>query len=698
MNEKIGRTHLERRAVVYLRQSTMKQVHECRESTARQYGLRQRAIDLGWSPDAVQVVDEDLGRSGTSTAGREGFLRLAEDVAHGRVGAIFALEPSRFARSSADWHRLVEICGLTNVLIADEIGVYAPRDPNDRLLLGLKGQMSEAEQYWMRLRLQGGKLTKARRGDLYISPATGYQWDRTTSRLRLDPDEHVQLAVRLVFERFRIDGSACGVVRHFAANGLRVPARRGTGDIVWVTPRRNTVLCMLRNPVYAGAYAFGRRQETLVLLDGETRRRRLTTLPEESWKACLRDHHPAYISWEQFMANKEKLIQNRSNHASPEQRGAAREGKALLQGLVLCGRCGQRMNVRYQGKYGQWQYECRSPRKAGHPHICWSLSGNAVDEAVVALFLRAAQPPEIELAFAVAREAERQAAEIDRQWKLRLERVRYDALLAERRYKAVDPDNRVVARTLERDWEEKLQEVERTEREHADVRRREKVDLNEQDRARILSLARDLPRVWRATSTSHAQRKNLLRILVQEVALVPVDVPRRQTRVKVLWETGAVTEVLVERPSFDVAHTTAPATAERIRQLGLAGRSAREVAAELNRAGLKTGMGRRWDVSAVSSVRITHGFAGPPTSMPRPHQRDDGLFSIAGIATRFDVSPHVVRYWVEKGLIVAKIVGGPGRASWYEIDDEAILRLEAAKANGHGARGRPQADSETNQS
>jgi DNA invertase Pin-like site-specific DNA recombinase len=684
MSQGILRTHLERRALVYLRQSTLRQVHEHRESTKRQYDLRQRAIDLGWTPDSVLVIDEDLGQSGTTTDRREGFRRLAEEVAGGGVGAIFALEPSRFARSSADWHRLLDLCGLTDVLIADEQGVYAPTDPNDRLLLGLKGQMSEAEQYWMRLRLQGGKLSKARRGALYMPPPLGYGWDPTTNRYRLDPDEQVQRLVHLVFDRFRIDGSARAVMLYLARTSVRVPMRRlGSTEPRWVPLRQEAVLAILHNPTYAGTYVYGRRVDRVVLVDGERRRRRSARVPQEAWKVCLAGHHPAYITWEQFMENQEKLRQNRSHHHEPDQRGAAREGAALLQGLVICGRCGQRMTVRYQSSGKGYMYECRSPGRVGLGSLCWSVSGSAIDDAVVQQFLHVAQPPEIELCFAVAREAERQAEELASQWKLRLERVRYDALLAERRYKAVDPDNRVVARTLERDWEEKLLEVERVEREFAEVRRRERIELDDADRARILAMARDLSRVWSARTTSVAHRKNLLRILVREVALAPIDVPERRTNAQILWVTGAVTERQIPRPNKAMAHATSQAAIERIRTLVAAGYSLATIASELNREGLLTGTGHEWSTQSVVGVKQRHGIQGPPPRRMAPDARTDGLVSVRGIAAHLGVTPAVVRHWVAAGLLEPVIPGGPGRPAWYRLDAATRKRLEHVMARGH---------------
>ena len=688
MSQPILRTHLERRAVVYLRQSTLRQVHENAESTRRQYDLRERAVALGWTPESVLVIDEDLGQSGRSTEHREGFRRLAAEVAGGRVGAIFALEPSRFARCSADWHRLLDLCGLTDVLIADEQGVYAPRDPNDRLLLGLKGQMSEAEQYWMRLRLQGGKLSKARRGALYLPPPLGYVWDVATSRYRLDPDEGIQRLVRLVFDRFRIDGSAHAVMRYFSRSGLEVPVQRhGAAELRWGPLRHEAVLDMLHNPAYAGTYAYGRRVDRVVLVDGERRQRRSCRQPRDAWKVCLPDHHPAYITWEQFLENEVKVSENPSNHQRPDQRGAAREGAALLQGIVLCGRCGQRMGVRYQGRAGRPLYECHSPKRLGQGSLCWSVSGRALDAAVTRAFLDVARPPEIELSFAVAREAERQGEEIGRQWKLRLEQARYQARLAERRYKAVDPDNRVVVRSLERDWEEALREVERVEREHAEVLRRERVELDAETRAQILAMSRDLERVWHAPTTTSAQRKNLLRTLIREVSLTPIDLPQRQTRLQVLWETGAVTEIYVPRPDKLVAQAASAAAEAALRELVAEGHPLSAIADELNRRGLRTGVGRRWNATAVEGVKQRCGIVGPRPRRAPPEQRDDGLLSLRGVAAELGVTQSIAKSWSLLGLLVPIVEGGAGRPAWYQLDDETRTRLEHAKARGH-RRGR----------
>lgn len=687
MNDKVRATHLERRAVVYLRQSTLRQVHEHRESTARQYALRQRALELGWPPERIDLIDEDMGQSGSSTEWRAGFQRMAEDVAHGRVGAIFSLEVSRLARSSADWHRLLDLCGLADVLLADEQAIYTPRDYNDRLLLGLKGTMSEAELYWMRLRLQGGKLSKARRGALHLTPPVGYEWEGATSQFRFDSDEGVQRAVRLVFERFRLEGSAYAVLRYFMNNGLKMSVRQpGTHQVHQVPPRYTLLLSMLHNPTYAGAYVYGRNERHMALVDGQVRRQRSTRLPRDAWKVCLKNHHPAYISWEEYVANQKKLATNHPSYHQPDQRGAAREGSALLQGLVLCGRCGHRMQTSYRDSAHPY-YECRRFTDKGN---CWTVSAASIDEAVARLFLKTVQPPEIELGLAVTREVERQAQEVAHQWRLRLERARYEAQLAERRYKAVDPDNRVVARTLEREWNEKLGELESLEREHQQVLRREKIELTSQDRARLLELAKDLSYVWHARSTTNAERKNLLRILVREVVLSPVDVPKRGIHIQLLWQTGTCSDITIaRRPSY--ARATSPEVINLIGTLTKE-RSDREVAAELNRRGLLSGVKRAWDKEAVRWVRRRYGIRRQPAGRrgrPRqPERRADGLYSMHGVAALLGVTEPVVRSWVEKGWLRCVEGGGPGSPRWFRLDRSTLKRLRATRSRGNEPSGR----------
>jgi len=589
---------------VYLRQSTTRQVLENVESTHRQYALADRAQALGWPTSAISTIDDDLGQSGASTAWRPGFRHMAEQVTQGKVGAIFALDVSRFARSSADWHRLVELCRWTDVLIIDEHSVFDPTDPNDGLLLGFKGQMSEAEKNWLKLRMHGARLNKARRGELKLTPPSGYQWDEDTRRLRFDPDAEVQQAVHLLFRRFRADGSAMAAIRYFIRNDLLFPIRRpATGLVEWTRPLPGTMTSILRNPIFTGAYVYGRRETRPVIVEGLLRRTRSVPLPEAQWKVCLRDHHPAYISWEEYVENRRTLQQNRSRWVMS---GAPRKGAALLQGIAMCGKCGARMSV----GYGESTfYSCRSPiEKSESTTRCWGLAAWRVDQAVVEAFLQVAQPPELELALAVTREAERQAEEVDRQWRLRLERARYEARLAERRYKAVDPDNRNVARTVEAEWEHRLTDLAEVKEGYEAARRARKVQLSDSDRARVLELARDLPMVWHAGSTTDAQRKALLRTLIRGVTLTPVDVPSRQTRVQILWEGGAVSELLVDRPRAANKYTASPETVQRIRELVEVESTDLEIVATLNVEGLTSGTGRPWTRQMLRSVRRRLGL------------------------------------------------------------------------------------------
>lgn len=479
-------------------------------------------------------------------------------------------------------------------------------------------------------------------------------------------------------------------MRYFIGQGLGLPARSPSNRALrWVAPKHTLVLNMLHNPIYAGAYVFGRTEERMGLVDGQLRRRYKRKLPQDAWRTCLRDHHPAYISWDEFMANQRKLEENRTNARLPSQRGAARDGHALLQGLALCGRCGHRMSVHYCGARQRGVYQCRPNAGTG---VCWSTPARVLDQAVANLFLQAVQLPEIELGLAVLRETERQAAEVDRQWRLRLDRARYEAQLAERRYKAVDPDNRVVAGTLESEWNDRLTDVMRLEREYGEVREREKLELCDSDRERILALARDLPAVWKAKTTTHAERKNLLRMLVSEVSLTPIEVPQRQTHVQVLWQTGAVSDLRVPRQGRYLAVADPPEALGVIRELCERGETDAEMAAELDRRGLRTGARCSWTAEAVRRVRYDHDMYRSSVKGHRaPQRREDGLWSVRGVAAEVGVKPSLVRYWTRTGVLEPAEVGGPGRPHWFLMDRATLERLLEAKRRHWGEQSDPAA-------
>jgi hypothetical protein len=440
---------------------------------------------------------------------------------------------------------------------------------------------------------------------------------------------------------------------------------------------------ILRSPLYTGAYVYGRRESRPVIVGGVLRGTRSVPLAEKDWQVCIRDHHPAYISWEEYVENRRRLQENRSNWVVS---GAPRKGAALLQGLAHCGKCGYRMSVGY-ARNGP-TYSCRgSLQHSESTTRCWGLAGWRVEKAVVEAFLEVAQPQEIELSLAVRCEAMRQAEEVDQQWRLRLERARYEASLAERRYKAVDPDNRNVARTVETEWEHRLSDLVQVERGHEVARQERKVQLSDADRARIMELARDLAAVWHAPTTTAGQRKTLLRTLISGVTLTPVDLPTRQTRVQILWEGGAVTELLVARPRAVAGRQAAPKADARLRSLVEGGATDLETARSLNAEGHTTGTGRRWDRESVRRVRRRLGLQSPQAGRERaPFMRSDGLYSGRGVARFFGVSESTVVRWSARGWLPAVEAGDRGKSAWYRLDEEVIGRVEEHSSKARSNR------------
>lgn len=690
MTDKLRPAHLDRKAIIYLRQSSPQQVLNCRESTQRQYALAERAGEFGWPPQRIQIIDEDLGRSGASAVWRSGFQILAKEVADGQVGAVFALEISRFARSSADWHQLLDLCGWSSTMIVDEQTVYDPRDPNDRLLLGLKGQMSEAERYWMHLRLDGGRMNKARRGEYVFTTPIGYVWNPDLRAFEQDPNERIRAAISLIFERFRIDGTAHGVLRYLVRHGVQLPRHPpGQVEVTWDQPGLGMIYRLLHSPLYAGAYVFGRRETRPVIREGRLVGVRQVAVEEASWKVFLKGRHEGYITWDEFMANQKRLDANCADYKRPRRRGAPRVGEALLQGLLLCGKCGLRMHVSYCGRDQTSRYQCQSCAIHGEDRTnCWSTAASDVDSAVVARFLTVADPPEVDLCLAVSREAERQSAELDRQWHHRLEQASYDARLAERRYLAVDPDNRTVARTLETRWEERLREKEEVERTYQQARRDRRIDLGPQDRARILQLAQNLRRVWQAETTTADQRKKLLRVLIQEIALSPLDGVGYGARIEILWETGAVERLEVRRPPrrFEVSEEARAAIlADQMKGL-----TDREIAHALNTAGIDNGRQRPWDARLVERARERARIELPVDAVPPvrgARTNPEGLLSTRAMMDRFGVSLEVAYAWAERGLI-ERVRDPRRRRYWFRLDEEALARIAG---DGGPHRGRPPA-------
>ena len=678
----INATHRDRKAVVYVRQSTMAQVMNNTESTLRQRELKKRAASLGWPDNAIEIIDDDLGKSGKDSAGRGGFTRLARAVAQHEVGAIFALEISRLARSSHDWQRLLALCAVAEVVVVDEQTVYDPKHHDDKLLLDLKGTMSEAELHWLSLRMAGARRSKARRGEMALSPPTGYLWQ--DGNYVFDPDRSVQQAIRTLFERFNVEPSAGAVVRWAKQNGFLVPTRNprggGSHETAWRLLSCTRLVSMLHNPVYAGIYAYGRGQEKTVLHEGKIKKRSVQSLDCTQWPVKLQNHHPAYITWSQFCANQAKLAANRRLPANVKQ-GAPRQGRAMLTGLVICGSCGRPVRPVYAGGTDYFTYSCRGDLSYGGGR-CFSVPGKPVDCAVEDLFLRTMVPEEISLTLAVATEAEAQAKELKEAWALRLEQCRYQAQLAERRYKAVDPDHRVVARSLEAQWNEALEVLSALESDYRLAQQTHKVILTEADRARIRALAKDLPAVWRAKSTRQDERKAMLRLAIEAITLRPIDLPKRETLVFVRWHSGATTELRVPRPSRIEPNKTPDDVINRIRLLMDNGLNDSDIADTLNIEGYLTGQQMAFDLPAVRWVRRRYQLRRPKEKVgahPLPPQRSDGRYSIKGLADHLGTTPHVIHRWIRQQAVIAHKEPYERFAAtwWIQLDPDTETRLRA---------------------
>ncbi len=677
MNHKIISTHLSRRACVYLRQSTTYQVESNRESTERQYALAERALSLGWDQTQIQILDRDLGKSGQTTSGREDFHQLMAAVSLGEVGAVFALEASRLSRSQADWHKLLDICALTDTLVIDHDGIYNPNDFNDRVLLGFKGTWSHTELHGMRLRLQGAKLNKAQKGELRCTPPTGYVYD-SDGQLVFDPDESVVAAIALVFEKFRFLGTAYKVMQYFAQHELPFPRRiwrpGEVGTLHWGPVNHSRITAILHNPTYSGTYVYGRRRSLPVIESGQIVGVKTQQLPEPDWKVVIHDAHPAYLSWLEYQQNQEQLKRN-YGMIMPEGRiGSARSGSALLQGLVICGKCGRRMSPRYYGDNGhRASYECNQLHQQNAQfRRCWTVAAAAIDEAVAAHVLEAVTTEQLDISLAVLQELDQQALDLEHQWQLKLERARYEASRAERQYHLVEPENRLVARTLEKRWNEKLQQLAELEAAYQQASQGSRLEINQQQRQQILRLASDLPAVWHSVTTTAAERKEMLGLLVKQVALFPVESPTRQTCIAILWHTGATTELMIKRPTSREKLSTPAEVIEAIREL-TAGRTYAEMAELLNQRGFLTGKGRKFTPSAVNWICWKFQIKKPTSENPQGI-RADGYYSTKALAEKLGVSIHTIHYWREKGVLEAhrEYQRGPW---WYLVTPEVLQTL-----------------------
>jgi DNA invertase Pin-like site-specific DNA recombinase len=672
---KVTQQHLAHDAYLYVRQSTPRQVLENTESTQRQYALRDRAVALGWPLERVHVIDCDLGKSGSQSAGRDGFQKLVSEVALGKAGLVMGLEVSRLARNSADWHRLIELCSLAGALILDEDGIYDPANFNDRLLLGLKGTMSEAELHFLKARMRGGMINKARRGELEMRPPIGLVY-RDDGVLILDPDTEVQAAMRLVFDTFEKTGSAMQTTKIFREQGLLFPRRirtgLGNGELHWAQASHSRIIQVLHNPRYAGAFVYG-RVRTRLLPDGK---HSTIKVPRSDWQFVIPGINAGYISWEQFEVNQKRLTENAMGFGGMRNAGPAREGPALLQGRVICGICGERMGVHYSIAYHQVTptYVCQEASIRKSEKVCQRVPGRVVDEAISNLLLELMQPMTLQVALAVQQEVEARIAETDALRRKHVERAQYEAALARRRYTNVDPDNRLVIDSLEAEWNNKLRNLAETQEQYEQQTQKQRMLVDSQTRSQLLSLAADFQHVWNDSSVEHRERKRILRLLIKDATLINGE----EIQVHVRLRGGATRSLNLARPlPIAQIRKTKPEVVTEIDGL-LDLYCDREVAEVLNRQERRTWQGEAFNLKKIAHIRQAFNLKSRFSRL-----RARGLLTAKEMSERFDVTFTTINAWGRKGLL-RKYNYDNDRRCLYEPLDATLL------TKGHGGRGAKQ--------
>lgn len=641
-------------AYIYVRQSSVGQVKHHQESTELQYRLVDRAVGFGWPRERVRVIDDDLGKSGGGQAERHGFRRLIAEIGLGNAGLVVSFDASRLARNNRDWHQLLELCSIFGVLIADGERLYDPGAYHDRLLLGLSGIMSEAELHQIRMRLHQGALQKAARGELRTPLPAGLAQDRF-GQVALTHDEEVQARIHLVFAKFRELGSARAVMRYLRHNELHLPVRPLIGpaphELVWREATSARVRDVLHNPAYAGAYIYGRRMVNG--RGGIGGGPASVKVPVGQWKVCIPSAHPGYISWEEFMANQQRLDDNRNDYAAG-RRGAARKGVALLQGIAVCGRCGRRMTLRYSGPRADSPvYCCRADQNQTAGGVCQEVRALAVDDLVSRALLEALAPDNIEIAIAAIDQMTGEARQLERQWSLKRERSRFEAERARRQYDAVEPENRLVARSLERVWEERLRVVEEVEDAYRRWRREDPIVLRSEDLKALEALARDLPAIWNAATTRADEKKRILRLIIQEV-LLDQKSDHGQVRIKIIWQTGAISEHKIARhvrsyndyADYDLLR-------RRITELNANGLMDKQIAAVLNKEGIASARRCSFTYANIWVLRKRWGLHAVKLNPvgANPARWPDGSYSVQGAASALGVTPQTIFDYLARGIL-----------------------------------------------
>lgn len=676
---KVQGWHRDRLAVVYVRQSSRQQVADHGESTRLQYGLVERAVALGWPRVRVRVIDEDLGRSAAGAQDRPGFRRLVTEISMGRVGLVLGLEMSRLARAGRDWHQLVELCGLSGTLLGDTDGVYDPEEYNDRLLLGLKGTMSEAELHLIKQRMASGRLAKAARGELAVPLPTGYV-RRPSGEVAFDPDEQVQAVVRLVFSLFAELGTVHAVLRflteHQIQIGIRERAGPAKGEVAWRRAHQTGLVNMLRNPAYAGIYAYGRSR--VAVRGGPPRSGRVHTGPE-GWLVTIPGLLPAYISVEQYQANLARMAANR---ARAESLGAVRDGPALLTGLVVCGVCRRRMGVAYEASRTGvvHRYVCQRNHLTYGVGRCQQMAGAFLDAHVVAQVLAALTPAGLELSVQAAECVERRRQEVDRIWRQRLERAEQACVRARRQYQLAEPENRLVARQLEADWEAALAAREQLVEDYQHLTRSRPARLSPAERAAIIALSRDIPALWQAPTTTCADRKQLLRCVVERVE-VTAEGASEKVHATIAWAGGRRSSAELVRPVARIDQLSYyPRLVDRLGELAAAGLTAKDIADQLARDGLSPPRGgERFHDGEILQLLHRHGLRPARSSPPRDDRPALGPdeWWLATLAREIGMPVATLFGWLQRGWVTGRQDTRPPRRWIITADQDEVERLRA---------------------
>jgi len=661
MTEKITASHLNRDAYLYIRQSSLRQVLENQESTKRQYALREKAIGLGWPLDRIHVIDNDLGQSGASSTAREGFKELVSAVSLGRAGIVIGLEVSRLARNNSDWHRLLELCGMSETLIMDDDGLYNPNDFNDRLLLGLKGTMSEAELHLLRARLRGGILNKAKRGELPLPPPIGFVHDANQQML-IDPDLQVQTALKTLFRVFKGKGTARQVVQYFSGEKLLFPRRiksgPGKGTLQWGALVHHSVLRILHNPCYAGAFAFGRHR-TRKTIDG---RGTCQKMPMKDWQVLVKDVHDGYINWNEYEENQRRLLENAQGWESSRSKMPPREGCALLQGLAICGKCGRKMTTQYRREKGIWRptYACTRSSIEFSTKLCNNVPGAQLDSEIEKTILERLSPRMLNIAFEVQNAFSERIEEVRELRRQQVERARYDAELARSRFVMVDPRNRLVAEVLEAEWNDKLRQWQTAQEDFEKECRQNFLSVSEEMKAKILALATDLPALWNAPETTFLEKKRILRLLIEDVTIVRNG---KSIKAHIRYKGGASETIcVILSEAAGVIFKTPRETVQAVDKL-LDSYTEGEIAEILTRDGYRAGRRRGpFTLCIVRNIRHEYDLKSRFDRL-----REKGFLTIFEIATKLGVHPSTIKHWRDRRLLNAYRYNTKGECLYEDI-------------------------------